>query len=433
MKNNISDLRTFLLLWITQAFSTLGSSMTNFALVVWSYKAEGSALTTALLSVSSYAPYVVMSVFAGALSDRWNKKKVMLASDTLAAFCTVTILALMKSNSLEIWHLYIVNALNGLMNTFQQPAADVTVSLLTPEKYYQKAGGLRAFSYSVNSFLAPVFAAALMSWAGTYAVIMFDLFTFSVAFITLMFFIKIPDRKLDINEKETIIKSAGAGIKYLKHNRGILDLILFLAAINFTASVFNAALPALLLNGRGGGDSAYGYVNAVSGMAMLIGSIIVTIMPEPKSRIKVICNTLLLAMSTENFILAFGRNTAVWCIGAAVAWIGIPIMNTNMDVVLRSRIPLKMQGRVYAARNSLQFFTIPLGYIAGGFLVDKVFEPFMAGRTEASVMTVLFGSGKGSGAAFLFMILGILGVVTCIIFRNDRHLWNLEKTNIKWK
>ena len=84
----IRELRGFLILWLTQSFSALGSAMTNFALIVWSYQAQGSALTTALLSVCSYAPYVVMSIFAGALSDRWNKKAVMLASDIFyCLFC----------------------------------------------------------------------------------------------------------------------------------------------------------------------------------------------------------------------------------------------------------------------------------------------------------------------------------------------------------
>ena len=74
----IGELKSFLILWFTQLLSTLGSSMTSFALVLWSYQDRGSALTTALLSVCSYAPYVLVSIFAGALSDRWNKKATML-------------------------------------------------------------------------------------------------------------------------------------------------------------------------------------------------------------------------------------------------------------------------------------------------------------------------------------------------------------------
>ena len=67
-----AGLGPFLTLWATQSLSTLGSSMTSFALIIWSYQQAGSALTTALLSVCSYAPYVALSIFAGALSDRWD-------------------------------------------------------------------------------------------------------------------------------------------------------------------------------------------------------------------------------------------------------------------------------------------------------------------------------------------------------------------------
>ena len=94
---DLVEMRAFLLLWSTQALSSLGSSMTAFALVVWSYEAEGSALTTALLSVCSYAPYVAMSIFAGALSDKWNKKATLLICDTAAAACTVAVLVLLQT------------------------------------------------------------------------------------------------------------------------------------------------------------------------------------------------------------------------------------------------------------------------------------------------------------------------------------------------
>ena len=134
IQTTLKELHTFLILWMTQSFSALGSSMTSFALVVWSYQQQGSALTTSLLSICSYAPYVLLSVFAGALSDRWDKKATMLVSDTFAALCTLTVLILLQTGRLEIWFLYIINALNGLMNTVQQPASDVAVSLLTPQK-----------------------------------------------------------------------------------------------------------------------------------------------------------------------------------------------------------------------------------------------------------------------------------------------------------
>lgn len=423
----IKELRNFLILWITQSFSSLGSSMTNFALVIWSYQQYGSALQTAMLSICSYAPYVAMSIFAGALTDRWNKKVSMLLCDSFAAVCTIIVFVLMYFGRLELWHLYCLNAVNGLMNTVQQPAADVTISLLTPKKYYQKVSGMRSFSNSLVTIMTPVLATAILSLFSIKAVIIFDLVTFTVAFISLLFFVTIPKAGIENNKQESILKSAKAGLVYLKNNRGILDLILFLAVINLIASIYNAAFPAMILSRPEGGETALGIVNSVTGLAMLTGSIIVSVLPSPKSRVRVICNSLLLAMSTENFFLAFGRSVYLWSIGAALGWLAIPIMNSNMDVLFRSYIPIEMQGRVYSARNTLQFFTIPIGYLLGGILVDNVFEPFMARQKYDSLFVSVFGIGKGSGAAFLFLILAFTGIAVCLIFRKDKHIWKLEK------
>ena len=200
MKNLIKDLKVFLILWSTQSLSQLGSAMTGFALTLWLYERTGSALQTALLSICSYAPYVCMSIFAGAFSDRWNKKKIMLVCDALAACCTVAVLILLKTDSLRPEHMYLLNAVNGLMNTVQQPASDVAMTMITPEKYYQKTSGMRSFSNSLITILNPVFATALFSFAGMEAVIYTDLVTFAVAFLALLLRVKIPGAAM---EKET--------------------------------------------------------------------------------------------------------------------------------------------------------------------------------------------------------------------------------------
>lgn len=431
-------LHTFLILWATQGLSALGSSMTSYALVIWSYEQHGSAFASALLTVCSYAPYVLLSIFAGALSDRWNKKTTMLICDSFAALCTLSVLMLLITGRLELWHLYVLNALNGLGNTFQQPASDVAVSLLTPKAQYQRVAGMRTFSNSLVTVLSPVIATALLGFLGIYSVIVFDLLTFSTAFTALAFFIRIPDPRRQFRDRptgistsevpaeESVLQSALAGLKYLKRNRGILDLILFLAAINLVASVYNAALPAMLLSRGGGSQTALALVNTCTGLANVIGSAVVTFLPAPKKRVKMICRSLLFSMSTENFLLALGQSAPVWCLGAILGWLFIPVMNTNMDALFRSRIPVEMQGRVYSARNTLQFFTIPLGYLLGGFLVDCVFEPFMQTQTADSIFTLVFGSGKGSGAALLFFVIAFAGIFVCLYFQRDRHIRELE-------
>ena len=246
-KKTLKGLNAFLILWGTQAFSSLGSSMTNFALIIWSYERQGSALTTALLAVCSYAPYVLLSIFAGALSDRWDKKKTMLVCDTLAALMTLIVWSLLKGGRLEIWHLYLINAVNGMANSVQQPASEVAVSLLTPKEQYQRIGGLKAFSNSLVTILTPMIATAVLAFAGMDAVILFDFMSFGTAFLSLAFFIRIPKAEKEKGEKrESFLKSAGEGLHFLQENRGILGLILFLSAVNLIASVYEAAMPAML-------------------------------------------------------------------------------------------------------------------------------------------------------------------------------------------
>lgn len=284
-----------------------------------------------------------------------------------AALCTVAAFVLLKTDSLRVWHFYILNALNGLMNTIQQPASDVAVTLLTPEKYYQKTSGMRSFSNSMVTILTPVFASAVVAFSGLEAVIAVDLLTFLAAFLSLLFFIRIPElqkpgsllaeteaepaavlwmpdendraggtAKTDGNKdiaggaaknngknnaacktaksdrRNNILQTAKEGIDYLRANKGILWLMLFLAAINFVASVYEAALPAMVLSKES--EKMLGAVNTCVGLATLAGSVIVTLLPAPKSRVRVICNCLLFSMSTENLCWRSGK----------ARWSGVP-------------------------------------------------------------------------------------------------------------
>ncbi|MCM1524871.1 MAG: MFS transporter [Ruminococcus sp.] len=427
MKNNFLKYKNLVLLWLTQALSALGSSMTGFGLVIVLYRQSGSALASAMLTVCSYAPYVLMSIFAGAFADRWNKKAVMLVSDTLAAFTTVCVLILLKSGNLEPWHLYVINAVNGLMNTIGQPAADVAVTLVTPKDFYGKASAMRSFSNSLNTILTPALAAFIMSFWGIEAVITIDLITFAAAFISLMFFIRIPQEEKKQGSGDSVFASAKAGLDFLKQNKGILGLIMYLSAINLVASIYEAAIAPMILSRENAGETALGAVNACVGIASLIGSVIAGVLPEPKNRVKTINLCLFISMSTENFFLAFGRSPVMWCIGAVLGWIVIPMMNANLDVIMRSKIPVETQGRVFSVRNTLQFFTIPVGYFLGGLMVDNVFEPFMAAMPPESLLVSIFGSGKGSGAALLFAVIGAAGVIVCLIFSRNKDINALEK------
>lgn len=443
----LQEMRTFLLLWITQSFSSFGSAMTSYSLVIWSYTQKGSALMTALLMVSTYTPYVILSIFAGALSDRWNKKATMLVCDSVAAVSTVVMFILLKNGLLEIWHLYLINAVNGLMNTVQSPASEVAVSRILPKQHYQRVGGLRYFSNALNSIFVPVIATAVIGLFGLTAVVAIDLATFSAAFLVLALAIKIPEPNINTEtgtenaesasenqaEKPSLMDSVKGGILFLKNERGLLCLIMFLSSINLIASIYSAALPAMVLSRNCGGEKALGMVNSVIGISMLIGSVLASAVPAPKNRVCTIFLCLFISMGTENIMLALGHSPLVWCVGGFLGYILIPLMSASLDAVMRLRVPDEIQGRVYSVRNTFQFFTIPAGYFLGGFLVDRVFEPFMARFAPGTFLERIFGSTKGSGAALLFFVIAFAGVAVCIIFRTSRSIRALEKEELERK
>ena len=406
-------LRDFYILWSTQSLSQLGSAITSFALTLWLYEKTGSALSTAALTICTYAPYVVTSIFAGAISDKYDKKKTMLVCDALAALTTILVFVLYKADLLSMWHLYAVNAVSGLMNTVQQPASEVAYTLVIPKEYYQKTSAFQALSRSVISIGNPLIASALYGLAGLDAVIAVDMATFAVAFLALLFFIRLPDVDRKAGKEEKVLKLAKEGLRFLKEHPLVLEVILFMSGVNLIASAFDAVLPALVIPQRGNG--VLGIVTSCSGIAMVLGSMLMTIMPKPRDRVRVIYLTMLFSLGTENFLLAFSREPLWWCIGQIIGWMLVPVMSANQNVIMRNSIPVELQGRVYACRNTLQFFTIPIGLAMGGFMVDRACEPFMAANSSNGLLTALFGSGKGSGAALMMFVLGAAGAVWCLV------------------
>lgn len=412
MKNKHS-LKSFYILWLTQSLSQLGSSITSYALTLWLYETTGSSLSTATLTICSYAPYVLMSIFAGAITDRFNKKKLMLICDTFAAMCTVTVFLLYRSGSLAVWHLYALNVFSGLMNTVQSPASNVAMTLLIPKEYFQKTSGLLSLSRSLISIFNPLLATAIYALAGLELVIALDLCSFAIAFVALLLFIELP--KTRAQQSESVLALAKGGLRYLRETPMIFSLILFMSSVNLISSAFDAALPGLVLPNPKGGSTMLGIVTSCSGIAMAIGSLLVAALPKPKNRVRVVYLTMLFSLGTENFLLSLSREPIVWCIGQFLGWTVVPIMSANLEVILRNTIPIELQGRVYACRNTFQFFTIPIGLFLGGALVDSVCEPFMQSHADSALLTHLFGTGKGSGAAMVIGILAVVGSVICLM------------------
>ena len=116
MNNNF---KRYIVFWLSQALSQLGSSMTSFALILWVYTQKGTAMTVSLMAFFNYIPYIIVSLFAGTFVDNHSKKKIMLVSDSIAAICSLAMFFLSIRSELQIWNVYLVNFIIGFMNAFQ--------------------------------------------------------------------------------------------------------------------------------------------------------------------------------------------------------------------------------------------------------------------------------------------------------------------------
>lgn len=411
--NNIDD---FILLWLSEAISSLGSSMTKFALIIWAYNQKGSASSIAYLSVFTYLPSVLFCFIAGTLADKWDKKKIMLFSNFICAAGIGVVFFLYNTGNLFIWHLYLINFVLSFVDAFKNPATIVAVSLLAKKDQYLKVSGLQSFSNSLINILSPSLAPVIMGLIGLKYIFILDIISFGIAFFTLLIFIPIPYIK-SIERKESFLKSCFEGLNFLKENKAILSLILFFAFINFLAYLTGfGIMPAMILKRSGDNQKVLGLVSSFVGIGTLLGSFLVAFLKSAKSKTKVIFLSLAVSFVLANIVWAIGRNVWIWVIAAFLGNIPIPFISANMTTIMRIKIPVHMQGRVFSTRDTLQFFTVPIGLFLSGLLADHVFEPFMmASSPFQQFFSILVGYGPGAGIALMFLITGIVGTISSLI------------------
>lgn len=408
-----SGLRSFFILWSSQTVSELGTAMTNFALVIWVYSQKGSASSLAMLSLCSFLPTIFFRFAAGTLTDRWDKKRIMLVSDLVAACGTASVFVLYSISALRVWHLYIINLLLSLMEAFQVPAANVATSLLIPKALYTKVGGLQAFSGSIITILAPALGGTLLAFGGMENVLILDLVSFAFAFFVLLFFVKIPDiEHRSAERKGSFREDCLTGIHYLRDHPPLLRMILFFTIINFLAKMGGDGMMSPFVLSRTGNDQkALGMVQAAVALGALAGSLI-TMFAEPAKRKSKAVFVLCALIFLDNMIEGLTHSVPAWCIVSFATYAQAAIMNTHFNAIMRIQVPLEMQGRVFSARDTIQNCTIPLGLLLGGTLADYVFEPFMARHSATQqIMAVFFGSGSGAGIAVMFFCVGLLGFI----------------------
>ena len=411
----MENFKKYIVLWLSQSISQLGSSMTAFSFILWIYEQTHSALSISIISFCNYVPYILTSIFVGTFVDNHRKKLVMLVSDFVAAIVSLFALVFLMAGNLSVWHIYIINIIVGVSTAFQQPASSVAIAKIVPKDKLSNVSGMNSFSSNLVIVFSPMLAAVIFSIGGLPLILLFDLFSFAIAFFVLLFLIRIPERLTKEKFKSPFAEIL-VGFHFLKTEKGILYIMLTMAVINFFSRLtYENILSPMILARSSENNLVLGIVNACMGIGGIVGGLLVSMKRESRKKANMIYVSAALSFLLGDLTMAVGRNVFFWSFAALAASLPLPFIMAGQNLILYKKIPDNIQGRIFAVKNAVQYSTIPFGILLGGYLSDYVFEPFM--RSNSDVVTLLekiVGTGAGGGMAVMFLCTGICGFTMSI-------------------
>ena len=425
-------MRKFLVIWIGQLASLLGSEMTNFAITIWAWQVTGQATPLSLIMFFVHTPRVIASLFAGVLVDRFNRKLLMIIGDLIAGISTVAILLLFLTNNLQIWHLYCTAAINSLFGFIQGLAYSASLSLLVPPQQYNRVTALNSVQMSGAFILAPALAGGLYPVIGLKGILIIDLVTFVIAIATLSL-VSIPQPLRETKEPrekktEERWEDLAFGIRYLLQHRSLLAILGFLSITFFIDSFNFAILPAMVLARSNNDPTVWGRLLTTFGIGGVLGATTMSIWNLPKKRI----NGLLIGNAIWKgglILLSVTQSMAGKLIAAVVSGFCSPFPGSSSQGIWMSQVSPEIQGRVFAARDLIAGIATPLGAAIAGVLVDNYFQPAI--ETDSMLARLfggIFGNETGAGMAVAIALFSFCGMAISLVGYVFPMLRDIEKT-----
>jgi len=390
----------------------LGSALSAFGLGIWIFQKTGSAASFAMSAVCTVLPALLFAPFAGSIADRKKRKAIILLTDSIDAFLKILIVTLLIFNKLELWMVYPLVFISGTLGTFQNPAFGASIPMLVPTDKLTRANGLLQFSSAIQNLLAPVIAGFLYPLIELKGLFIIDFVSFFFALASIAF-IKIPQPLIE-KTKDSLVLAALKDLKYawkyLIQKEGLMQLIVFFAFLNFIASLSMILLGPLMMSVYN--SQAYGNVQAGIGLAMLLGGLCSSLIPDTKNKIKRILLILSLC-SIGPIISGTTLNRIIITGGFFIFMFPVPYVNTLLMSIFQIKIERNVLGRVGALMTAILAAITPIAYLCAGPLADYVFEPLM--------------NEKGRGIGLIFIISGILLIISCLLMRLNKTVTSIEK------
>lgn len=407
----------FAVIWFGQFISSIGSSLTTFALGVWIYQQTNSVTLFALIAFSGTLPGILLSPIAGTIVDRWNRRLVLISSDLVAALGVTLLALLFYFHMLEIGYICAVVAIGSVCLSFRLPAYMASVSMLVPKQHLGRANGMVQSAEAAAQILAPVLAGLLLAFVQLPVIFLVDVLTFFCAVGTLVFIhIPQPEKTQEEASEERVgfFQDAFYGWTYISQRSGLLGLLIFFTLINFFFGMNEVLLTPMILHFTS--VEVLGTLLSIGAIGLLVGGVLMSIWGGPQRRISgVLGFGFLFGLG----LIATGLYPSIWLVGVAifVALFTLPVVNSCSQSIWQAKVAQDVQGRVFAIRAMIAWSTAPIAQLIAGPLADHVFEPLFArGGMLSSSIGHIIGVGSGRGTAFFFIIAGVLASLAAILW-----------------
>lgn len=424
-----AGMRTFVIIWIGQVISIVGSGLTNFGLGVWIFQQTGDAMPFVLTVLFGSLPQVFLLPVAGSLADRWNRRWLMILADTGNAVATLTIVLLLYFDSLEVWHIYLLSAVGSAFGAFQRPAYQASITMLVPKKDLTRANGMVQSADALGGILAPVLAGFLFVTIGLSGIVLIDFVTYFFAVFSLLL-VRIPQPKVELSteeQKSTVARDVRFAWRYLRERSGLLGLLFYYASVNFFLSIVFVLSGPLVLSQHD--SSVFGLIQMVMGIGGLVGGVVASTWGGPKKHlVRAIFGGIPLYMA--GIIVAGLRiHPAFPALGLAFNIFFVTIVQSISNAVWQLKVAPEVQGRVFSLRYMLATIVTPLAYLVAGPLADQAFEPLLreGGALTGTVVSTVLGIGPGRGIGLIYVLSGVSVILISAIAYLNPHIRRLEE------
>ncbi len=403
-----SNFKKFILLWIGELISQVGGGLTSFGLGVYIFQKTGRASDMALITLIGFLPTIILSVPAGVLADKYDRRLLMVIGDGCSGMGIVYILWCMMNGEATLSQICIGVFISSVFSSLLEPSFRATINDLLTKDEFSKASGLLSLAGSAKYLLSPIIAGLLLTISDVKLLLIIDICTFILTVICTLIIRKSIKNK-NISTSDHFLSGLKDGWKVVYSNKGVFFLVILAGVITMFMGVFQVLAVPIFLSITD--SKTLGIVETICASGMLVSGIFLGIRGIKRNFVKVLSISLTFS---GIFILAFGifENVLIMCIFGFFFFLTLPFANNCLDYLSRTNIPDEYQGRAWG----LIGFLSQLGYVVAYSISGKI----------ADYLGIITEKGVGRGSALLIIISGICLVVISLCIPMIKRIHELE-------